>query len=99
VYRGHLRALPRFRDFLLFIAFFPQLVAGPIVRATEFLPQMPRVRHVRWPVVATGLALMVEGCFLKMVCADTLATYVDKYWEHGYRVDGNSTMAVWLALL
>ena len=99
VYRGQLKALPRFRDFILFIAFFPQLVAGPIVRATEFLPQMPRVRRIRWPVVATGLALIVEGYFLKMVCADTLATYVDKYWEHGYRADGNSVVTVWLALL
>jgi alginate O-acetyltransferase complex protein AlgI len=99
VYRGQLRALPRFRDFMLFIAFFPQLVAGPIVRATEFLPQMPRVRQIRWPVVATGLALIVEGYFLKMVCADSLATYVDKYWEHGSRADGNSVVAIWLALL
>jgi alginate O-acetyltransferase complex protein AlgI len=99
VYRGHLRALPSFRDFILFIAFFPQLVAGPIVRASEFLPQMGRVRRIHWPVVATGLALIVEGYFLKMVCADTLATYVDKYWEHGYRTDGNSVVAVWLALL
>ena len=99
VYRGHLRAMPGFRDFILFIAFFPQLVAGPIVRASEFLPQMGRVRRIHWPVVATGLALIVEGYFLKMVCADTLATYVDKYWEHGYRTDGNSVVAVWLALL
>lgn len=99
VYRGHLRALPSFRDFILFIAFFPQLVAGPIVRASEFLPQLSRVRRVRWPVVASGLALMVEGYFLKMVCADNLAAYVDKYWEQGYRADGNSVVMVWLALL
>ena len=102
----HHRRLPRppARDariprFILFIAFFPQLVAGPIVRASEFLPQMGRVRRLHWPVVATGLALIVEGYFLKMVCADKLATYVDKYWEHGYRADGNSVVAVWLALL
>lgn len=99
VYRGQLRALPNFRDFLLFIAFFPQLVAGPIVRASEFLPQMPRVRRLHWPVVGAGLALMVEGYFLKMVCADNLATYVDKYWEAGHRPDGNSVVALWLALL
>ena len=99
VYRGQLRALPSFRDFILFIAFFPQLVAGPIVRASEFLPQMPRVRRIHWPVVATGLALIVEGYFLKMVCADNLATYVDKYWEQGYRADGNSVVVLWLALL
>ncbi len=99
VYRRHLRALPNFRDFLLFIAFFPQLVAGPIVRASEFLPQMPRVRRIHWTVVASGLALIVEGYFLKMVCADNLAGYVDTYWEQGYRADGNSVVMVWLALL
>ncbi len=99
VYRRELKALHSFRDFLLFIAFFPQLVAGPIVRASEFLPQMPRVRRIRWPVIATGLALMVEGYFLKMVCADNLAVYVDKYWEQGYRADGNSVVMIWLALL
>jgi alginate O-acetyltransferase complex protein AlgI len=99
VYRRQLPALRNFRDFVLFISFFPQLVAGPIVRASEFLPQMPRVRRIQWPVVATGLALMVEGYFLKMVCADNLAGYVDKYWEQGYRADGNSVVMVWLALL
>lgn len=99
VYRREIRALHSFRDFILFISFFPQLVAGPIVRASEFLPQMPRVRRVHWPVVATGLALIVEGYFLKMVCADNLAGYVDKYWEQGYREDGNSVVMVWLALL
>jgi alginate O-acetyltransferase complex protein AlgI len=99
VYRRELRALTSVRDFVLFIAFFPQLVAGPIVRASEFLPQMPRVRRIHWPVVASGLALIVEGYFLKMVCADNLATYVDKYWEQGYRVDGNSVVMLWLALL
>ncbi len=99
VYRRELKALHSFRDFILFISFFPQLVAGPIVRASEFLPQMPRVRRIHWPVVGTGLALMVEGYFLKMVCADNLAGYVDKYWEQGYRADGNSVVMVWLALL
>ncbi len=99
VYRRQLPALHSYRDFILFIAFFPQLVAGPIVRASEFLPQLPRVRRIHWPAMATGLALLVEGYFLKMVCADSLATYVDKYWEHGYRTDGNSVVALWLAVL
>ncbi|MCC6162766.1 MAG: MBOAT family protein [Acidobacteria bacterium] len=99
VYRGVLKALPNFRDFIFFIAFFPQLVAGPIVRATEFLPQIPRVRRVRWPVIASGLALIVEGYFLKMVCADNLAGYVDKYWDTGYTTDASAGMVLWLSLL
>ena len=99
VYRRQLPALHSFRDFILFISFFPQLVAGPIVRASEFLPQMPHVRRIHWSVAGAGLALMVEGYFLKMVCADNLAVYVDKYWEQGYREDGHSVVMVWLALL
>ena len=54
VYRGTSRRC-RFRAFMLFIAFFPQLVAGPIVRASEFLPQMPRIRRIHWPC-SRGLA-------------------------------------------
>ena len=42
VYRGVLAPIRQFGPFFLFISFFPQLVAGPIVRAVEFLPQMPR---------------------------------------------------------
>lgn len=99
VYRGKLRAVASVRDFLLFISFFPQLVAGPIVRASEFLPQMPRVRRIRWKVVGTGLALMVEGYFLKMVCADNIGGYVDTYWDTIDDPDGNSVVAVWLVLL
>ncbi|MGI8672669.1 MAG: MBOAT family O-acyltransferase [Luteitalea sp.] len=99
VYRGRLKALRSVRDFLLFISFFPQLVAGPIVRASEFLPQMPRVRRPHWRVIGTGLALIVEGYFLKMVCADNLAGYVDKYWATAYEPDANSVVLIWLALL
>ena len=50
-----------FRPFLLFISFFPQLVAGPIVRAVEFLPQMPRPRRLRLGVVYEGVWLIVRA--------------------------------------
>lgn len=99
VYRGRLAPLDSFWRFLLYISFFPQLVAGPIVRASEFLPQMPRVRRVRWSSVSMGAALMVEGFFLKMVCADNLGPYVDRYWESAYEPGANSVVLVWLALL
>jgi alginate O-acetyltransferase complex protein AlgI len=99
VYRGHLKAIHRFWPFFLFISFFPQLVAGPIVRAVEFLPQMPRPRRLRPRVAYEGAWLMITGFFLKMVCADNLAVYVDEHWERGTWDDTGSGFALWLALM
>jgi len=99
VYRGQLKALRGFWPFFLFISFFPQLVAGPIVRAVEFLPQMPRLRRLRAPVFYEGAWLIVSGFFLKMVCADNLAVYVDEYWSRGAAEDSGSGFALWLALM
>ena len=99
VYRGVLDPLRSFRDFLLYIAFFPQLVAGPIVRATEFLPQMARVRRPRLQVVNEGLFLMLSGFFLKMVCADNIAGVVDAHWGQGYAPGASAPTLVVLTLL
>jgi alginate O-acetyltransferase complex protein AlgI len=99
VYRGHLKALHGFWPFFLFISFFPQLVAGPIVRAVEFLPQMPRPRRLRARVAYEGAWLIISGFFLKMVCADNLAIYVDEYWPRGAGDEAGSGFALWLALM
>lgn len=99
VYRGHLAPVPSFLRFLLFISFFPQLVAGPIVRAVEFLPQMPRPRRLRARVAYEGAWLVVQGFFLKMVCADNLAVYVDEHWERAAEPATGSAFALWAALM
>jgi alginate O-acetyltransferase complex protein AlgI len=99
VYRGRLAPLRSFPAFLLFISFFPQLVAGPIVRAVEFLPQIPRVRRLHLPVVNQGLYLLASGYFLKMVCADNLATYVNDHWSAGYEPGADSGLLIWLAVM
>jgi alginate O-acetyltransferase complex protein AlgI len=80
VYRGVLRPVQSFRDFLLFVAFFPQLVAGPIVRARDFLPQLGRPRRPHPRAWRAGLALLVQGMFLKTVLADNLGVFVDQEW-------------------
>jgi alginate O-acetyltransferase complex protein AlgI len=72
VYRGRMPASRSWRDFALYVAFFPQLVAGPIVRAVDFMPQCevaPRPVPGRF---AWGLWLMTLGLFQKVVLADTL---------------------------
>jgi D-alanyl-lipoteichoic acid acyltransferase DltB (MBOAT superfamily) len=72
VYRGHLKPWPSFRDFALFVSFFPQLVAGPIVRARSLLPQFVRAPRAGGDALALGTALIVLGLFQKSVLADSV---------------------------
>ncbi len=58
-------------DFALFVAFFPQLVAGPIVRAIDFLPQLTTPRKANASQMGWGAALLIVGLFFKMVLGDT----------------------------
>ncbi len=99
VYRGQLAPVRSFPHFLLFVSFFPQLVAGPIVRASEFLPQIDRPRRLRLKVFYEGAWLVIGGFFLKMVCADNLAAYVDEYWWRGARETTDATFALWLGVM
>jgi D-alanyl-lipoteichoic acid acyltransferase DltB (MBOAT superfamily) len=99
VYRGRLAPLGDYRSFLLFIAFFPQLVAGPIVRATEFVPQLPRIRRPHLQVINEGLFLVSGGYFLKMVCADNLAVFVNRDWHLGYGEGVDSGILLWLSVM
>ena len=84
VYRGVMQPTKSLRDFVLAVSFFPQLVAGPIVRAGDFLPQLlappkPQTGRFLW-----GLALMTLGLFEKVVLADTmLAGSADRIFSYG----------------
>jgi D-alanyl-lipoteichoic acid acyltransferase DltB (MBOAT superfamily) len=81
VYRGRIEAERSFLRVACYIAFFPQLVAGPIVRAGDFLYQFRRRRRFHLRVFTEGAYLILRGLFLKMVVADNLGQIVDKYWE------------------
>ena len=72
IYRGVLQPTKSLRDFVLAVSFFPQLVAGPIVRAGDFLPQLVRPQPLRTGQFLWGLALMTLGLFEKIVLADTM---------------------------
>jgi alginate O-acetyltransferase complex protein AlgI len=72
VYRRQIRAVHSFRDYALFVSFFPQLAAGPIVRAAEFLPQMATPPRATAGQVSDGIHLFVFGLFKKLVVADNL---------------------------
>jgi len=72
VYRGSLKPGKSFLDFALFVTFFPQLVAGPIVRAADFLPQCEHQPRVTSRMFGWGMFLITLGLFQKTVMADTL---------------------------
>jgi D-alanyl-lipoteichoic acid acyltransferase DltB (MBOAT superfamily) len=78
VHRGELKARRDLLDYLVFVTFFAQLVAGPVERATALLPQVEAKRQLRAEAFVSGLGLAIWGGFKKMVLADTLAPYVDK---------------------
>ena len=70
VYLGRMKPAQSFLDYAFFVAFFPQLVAGPIVRAAEFLPQCVAPKRAGHDQLAWGLILVVVGLFGKIVMAD-----------------------------
>jgi D-alanyl-lipoteichoic acid acyltransferase DltB (MBOAT superfamily) len=76
VYRGDLRPWHNFLDYALYVTFFPQLVAGPIVRASDFLPQCERPRRATSSQLGWGLVLIVSGLFAKVVIADAIMSPV-----------------------
>ena len=77
VYRGKISATRDVVAFFAFISFFPQLVAGPIERATNLLPQFLQPRRFDYGQAVDGMRLILWGLFKKMVVADNCATYVD----------------------
>jgi D-alanyl-lipoteichoic acid acyltransferase DltB (MBOAT superfamily) len=81
VYRGTLRARRRLVDVALFVAFFPQLVAGPIERASHLLPQVERPRTFDWTASRAALVLIVWGFFKKLVIADNVGVIADKVFS------------------
>jgi alginate O-acetyltransferase complex protein AlgI len=76
-YRGNVDEEPSFIRYATFVSLFPQLVAGPIERARNLLPQLYGTPRIRAHDVADGLSLFVVGLFKKVALADFLALYVD----------------------
>ena len=81
VYRKNLRASNDIIAFLAFVSFFPQLVAGPIERARELLPQFYEKKQFSYANCISGLRLMLWGFFQKIVIADNLAMLVEKVYN------------------
>lgn len=97
VYRGHLTPCRHFRDFALYVSFFPQLVAGPIVRASEFLPQLEVPNRLSWERTFDGFRQFVIGLFKKVFIADRLALFIDPGFENASALSGASLWILALA--
>ncbi|HET6347961.1 MAG TPA: MBOAT family O-acyltransferase [Candidatus Krumholzibacteria bacterium] len=77
VYRGKMAPTRNLLNFALYVAFFPQLVAGPIERAIHLLPQVENMRRPSRADLSEGMALITVGMFRKVIIGDTCGRYVD----------------------
>ena len=93
VYRGKIKPTKDILAFLAFISFFPQLVAGPIERAANLLPQFLHKRSFNYHQAADGMRQILWGLFKKIVIADTCAIYVDQVFS-SYNTYTGSTLLV-----
>ena len=91
VYRKKIEPTKDIIAFFAFIAFFPQLVAGPIERATNLLPQFLTNRKFSYDQGVDGMRQILWGLFKKIVIADNCATYVDQIWNT-YPTQSGSTL-------
>ena len=82
IYRGKLNPTKDFISFASFVSFFPQLVAGPIERASHLLPQFTSNRETNFQNIKLGLQFFIWGLFKKVVVADNLAEYVNIVFEN-----------------
>ncbi len=92
VYRKKLDASHSLIDVMAFISFFPQLVAGPIERATKLLPQIQQPRTFSPAAATSGMRQMLWGLFKKMIVADTCGMVVDRLWEDAASHSGFALM-------
>lgn len=93
VYRRNLTATKDFIAFSAFVSFFPQLVAGPIERATHLLPQFYKKRNFNYNLAVDGMRQILWGLFKKMVIADNCAIYANQIFAN-YETSSGSELTL-----
>lgn len=90
-----------FRHYLLYVTFYPQLIAGPIVRPMEMLPQLrqPRITAFSWDHLSVGFTFLGIGLFKKMVVADHLAAWVGPVFDNTAGLASVPMLDAWVAVL
>lgn len=96
LYRGRINHCESLEKFLLYVAFFPQLVAGPIVRAWQLLPQLEQPILITRANFFIGFQIFLGGFLQKLLIADNLAPYVDGLFAQPQLYSASS---LWLGLL
>ena len=96
VYRGNVRPAESLLDYAVFVTFFPRLVAGPIMRAAQFLPQLKRGVQFSRENFIQGAHLFGQGLLKKIVVADTLALVTDPIYATPWEF---SSLTVWIGVL
>ena len=82
VYRGVIRPLDRWIDYMFYLSFFPQLVAGPIVRARDFIPQIRQPLRVTRRMFGLGVAFIIIGLIKKAIISDYISlNFVDRIFD------------------
>ena len=92
VYRGKIEPTKKLIDFAAFVSFFPQLVAGPIERASNLLPQFGKQRIFDQAKAADGLRQILWGLFKKIVIADNCATLVNDIFANSAQYSGSTLL-------
>lgn len=94
VYRGRIKPLNSLLDYAFYVSFFPQLVAGPIVRAKDFIPQIRRPLTVTHAMVGQGVWLIATGLFKKVVISDYISlNFVDRVFAEPSLYTGAENLA------
>jgi len=95
IYRGKIKPSQNFLDFALFVSFFPQLVAGPIERAQNLLPQIYKKRRFKKDQMLRGIHLIFWGLFKKVYVADNLGIIVDQVYGNPASTGVEYVIATW----
>ncbi len=96
IYRGSNKSAGNFWDLALLVAFFPHLIAGPILKPSHFLPQLDKDIIIKWKNVEYGVQIFLVGLVKKIVIADRLALFADPVFQDP---SGYSNLTVWLAVI
>ena len=92
IYRKKIEPTHDFIAFAAFVSFFPQLVAGPIERASNLLPQFFRKRQFEYDKAVDGLRQILWGLFKKVVIADSCGEYADLFFNHSDQYPGSALL-------
>ena len=90
IYRKHFRPEKNYIYYFCFIAFFPKLIAGPILRAKDLIPQLTSKIKFNWNDIQIGIQRIIIGLFLKVVIADNISSYVND----GFLIENSMLSAI-----